>query len=151
MSYRIVLATRLGLAALLVTAGIFKFVNGTPLAIEAMRMFELPDSSWPQLSRAVPAIALLELLLATAMLLLPRPARWMLTLLVVQCAFIVWDLLRFFTGGTPDCVCFGGITLASSWGHVVLKHVILLAATGSLWFGQGREEPETVPLPVGQT
>jgi len=132
---------RLGLALLLIVASIAKLVHGMPVALEAMRMFKLSDSSWPQLSRGVQAVAVLELLLATAMLAFAQPRRWMATLLIVEVAFIAWDALRYATGGAPDCGCFGGITLATSWLHVALKHVLLLALIAYLWFAVRRSAP----------
>jgi methylamine utilization protein MauE len=133
---------RIAFACLLGIAGWLKLTSSEGVAVEVLRLFGLQGTYWKVAERSVQAVGVLELAVGLAMLSLPSSRNWILALTCLLLGFVVWDVGRFVTGGDVDCGCIGTIKLATTWAHVGLKHIVLVAGWALLArpsaFSQGR-------------
>jgi hypothetical protein len=107
---------------------VLKLTAGDGFAIEAIRVLGVAGDAWPRVMRAVQAVAIMEVGLGLAMLVLPAPRKWIVLLACALAMFLCWDVARFLSGGLADCGCFGPIKIATAWWHVWVKHAVLLGS-----------------------
>jgi uncharacterized membrane protein YphA (DoxX/SURF4 family) len=124
------LILRLGFAVLFAFAGLAKLQDPTKFALEISN-YQLFAEKAPLVAAALPT---LELFLAVALLVLPRP-KWRtaaaLAVLVVMVMFLGAVGWAFFNDINIDCGCFGGGEGPID-GWTVLRNVALSGLAGLL-------------------
>src|SRR4051794_34227024 len=151
----VVLALRLVLAVVFLTAGVGKLVD-LKGSRQAMTDFGLPREAAKLAGTLLP---LAELATGVALIFVPS-ARWgALAALILLLAFIAGIARAMMRGEEPDCHCFGQIHSAPAGGLTLVRNAVLAAlALVILAYGSGaavdtwvgaRSTPELVAIGAG--
>ncbi|MBV9202494.1 MAG: redoxin domain-containing protein [Alphaproteobacteria bacterium] len=136
-----VLAARLTLVAVFVTAGVAKLADPAG-ARKAILEFGLPAALAPSLAITVPLVEL-----ATAALLLPATTAWWgaLAALALLLAFGAGIVANLAQGRKPDCHCFGQLhSEPVNWRTLARDGALMALAAFLVWEGPEHVGPSAV-------